>query len=66
VSEKIGDGAKKRYDGKMPILSFRVKRDHYEKVNTIVSERSKWESGFNKQKYLYGLLKKELEGLDLL
>ncbi len=56
--------AKERYDKKNSILSFRVEKDILDKVDKIVEERKKWDSECSRQKYLYHLLKVDLEKLE--
>ena len=65
MSEKIGEGAQKRYDEKMPVISFRVKNDMKEKIDKVVAGRGKYENKFSRQKYLYKLVEEDLNGLEL-
>lgn len=54
---------KKEYDEANPILSFRVTKKIFKEVQDIVEGRSKYESGFNRHKYLRGLLEEDLRKL---
>ena len=54
---------KEEYDLRNPILSFRVSEKVKKEVDEIVSGRAKYESGFNRQRYLYSLLEIDLKKL---
>ena len=58
--------AKQRYDKKNPILSFRVNENIKNNIDKIVRERKKYDSEFSRQKYLYHLLKVDLEKLEMI
>jgi len=57
--------AKEKYDKFHPIVSTRVDRDRFKKINKIVEARSQWQSGLNRSKYLLELIDRDLAQLDI-